>query len=116
MGELLPVIRALMMTVYKDLEELGAFAKQYFSFALDVVSIAAGTIQKSNTLEQVWKSLKMRLGLLSLSTVVAAGSLVEAQCPDYTTFSQVRVFCVVGRFLVLKLRCSRHKVTSPRGH
>ena len=33
--------------------------------------------------------LKMRLGFVSLGAVAAASGLVQAQCPDFTTFSQV---------------------------
>lgn len=41
--------------------------------------------------DTVYRMVKMRLGLASLGAVVALGAVGNAQCPDYTTFSEVRV-------------------------
>ena len=41
-------------------------------------------------LDATWVVLRMRLGLVSmLGAAAALGGLAQAQCPDYTTFSQV---------------------------
>ena len=41
-------------------------------------------------LRKAWYVVSMKLGFgKTLGTVVALGGLAQAQCPDYTTFSQV---------------------------
>lgn len=41
-------------------------------------------------LEKTLDALRMKLGFAkTVGAVVALGGLVQAQCPDYTTFSQV---------------------------
>lgn len=52
-----------------------------------------GSVQA--VLDKAWAVLRMRFGLastLGATAVAALGGLVQAQCPDYTTFSQVRAF------------------------
>lgn len=54
----------------------------------------------------------MRFSLLSVATLLgASGALVEAQCPDYTTFSQVR-FVLYKDFRRIELCVSQ----SPQGN
>lgn len=49
-------------------------------------------------LHKAWYAVRMKLGFAKTLGVVAAfGGLAQAQCPDYTTFSQVCGHsCVLG--------------------
>lgn len=43
-------------------------------------------------LENTWGNLKMKWGFAAVSVVLTSSALQgAAQCPDYTTFSQVRL-------------------------
>lgn len=45
----------------------------------------------SPVLERAWHAVRMKFGYVkTLGAVAVLGGLVQAQCPDYTTFSQVR--------------------------
>ncbi|KAI0770800.1 Six-hairpin glycosidase-like protein [Irpex lacteus] len=59
------------------------------NFARDLISLVLDSILSLNIFEGAWRYLKMRFSLLSVATLLGvSGALVEAQCPDYTTFSQ----------------------------
>ncbi|PSR73616.1 hypothetical protein PHLCEN_2v10535 [Hermanssonia centrifuga] len=40
------------------------------------------------SLQTVWRAAKMKLGLTSLGVAATLGVIAQAQCPDFTTFSQ----------------------------
>lgn len=44
---------------------------------------------KGGTFCNIWRYLDMKLTLRSFGAAVTAIAVAQAQCPDYTTFSQV---------------------------
>ena len=45
-----------------------------------------------STLTETWESLNMKFGLRLAGALLGSAAVVQSQCPDYTTFSQVRHF------------------------
>ena len=42
-----------------------------------------------STLTETWESLNMKFGLRLAGALLGSAAVVQSQCPDYTTFSQV---------------------------
>lgn len=63
-------------------------AGQWLGALLSESILDAGRVGE-HVLSTAWYAVKMKLGLVSLGAVATLGGLVNAQCPDFTTFSQV---------------------------
>lgn len=54
-----------------------------------VFSQFLGIIGRYYAFVEYWRTVNMKLGLLSAAAILTTGHLIQAQCPDFTTFSQV---------------------------